>query len=79
MTSPQRCPMCNGDMDYAVMFERLEVCIDCHDGMSGKGRGATRARWQRADEAARARTLRRLVAEQKPERSWHRRDGRLVV
>ena len=43
--------MCNGDMHYAVHFERLEVCIDCHDALSGKGRGATRRRWALEDRA----------------------------
>lgn len=49
--SGERCPLCNGPMTYVVLFERLEVCIDCHDDLSGKGRGFTRKRWRREDAA----------------------------
>jgi hypothetical protein len=53
----QRCPLCKGVMTYPVLHERLEVCIDCHDDLSGRARGATRKRWAQ-EEAATTRRLR---------------------
>lgn len=72
MAAAWRCPLCNGPMDYPVLFERLEVCVDCHDGLAGRTRGSTRERWKRADEQARVATLRRLNAERRIERYWNR-------
>jgi hypothetical protein len=55
------CPMCNGPMDYPAVYQRLEVCIDCHDALSGKRRGTTKKRWEREDQAA----MRRLMGKRR--------------
>lgn len=54
-----RCPLCNGTMLYEVRFERLTVCVDCHDALSGKKRGDTRRKWALEDRRYRTQRGRR--------------------